>query len=157
MISTILSILAFGLADRLRGSGWFRYGHGVGLVAMGMVAAFILHVTGWVALYVIIVVALGGSPGWGSPLGAAYDGRQMERNNYEWWQVGILRKSTVAALAARGFMWGALLLPVSTLATVAFTVAFVVAPYIARWMKLSWAWMEFGRGTLVAILIITMG
>lgn len=81
----------------------------------------------------------------------------MEHNNYEWWQVGLLRRSVFAALLARGFMWGVLLLPVSAIATLAFTFAFAVAPYLARWTKMPWAWMEFSRGALVAFLIITMG
>lgn len=156
MIS-ILSILALGLADRVRGSGWFKYGHDYGLVAMGMIVAFMLNLSGWKALYTVAAVAFGGAPGWGNPLGAAYDGRPMEHNNYEWWQVGLLRRSIFAALVARGFLWGVLLLPISIPAAIAFTVAFVVTPYLARWTRMSWGWMEFSRGALVAFLIITMG
>lgn len=154
----ILSMtLALGLFDRIRGSGWFTYGRDIGLIGMGVVVAMLLNVTGWTMLYVVSAVAIGGAPGWGNPLGAAYDGRPMERNNYEWWQIGPWRESTLAALVTRGFMWGVLLWPVSIAATVAFTGAFASAPYLARWLRLPWAWMEFGRGALVAILIITMG
>lgn len=149
-------IAALGLFDRVRGSGWFKYSHAAGMLGMGIVVAMLLNVTGWVMAYTIAAVALSGAPGWGNPLGAAFDGRRMG-TNYEWWQVGLLRRSTAAALLARGFMWGALLLPVSVVATLAFTFAFVVTPYLARWAKMSWGWMEFGRGALVAILIITMG
>lgn len=157
-MTLILYILALGYADQMRGSGTFKYHHLVGQIAMGIVVATILHVFDPLAMaYVVAMVAWGSSPGWGNPLGAAYDGRPMEQNHYEWWQVGILRRSTIAALAVRGFMWGVGLLPVSVTATIAFTVAFVAAPYLARWMKLSWAWMEFTRGALVAFLIITMG
>lgn len=157
-MESILATLLLGLSDRIRGSGWFKYHHLVGQIAMGIVVAAMLHVFDPLAMaYVVAAVALGGAPGWGNPLGAAYDGRPMEQNHYEWWQVGILRRSAIAALAVRGFMWGVGLLPISVPATIAFTVAFVAAPYLARWMKLSWAWMEFTRGALVAFLIITMG
>lgn len=155
-MTAILSILALGLFDRIRGSGWFAYGRDIGLIGMGIVVALLLNATGWTMLYAVSAVAIGGAPGWGNPLGAAYDGRPMG-TNYEWWQIGPWRDSTFAALVTRGFMWGVLLWPVSVAACVAFTVAFAAAPYLARWLKLPWAWMEFSRGALVAFLIITMG
>jgi hypothetical protein len=151
-----------GLADRLRGSGWFTYCRQVGMVAMGIITAVMLHTHGWIAAYVITAVYIGAVSGWMNPLAAAFEKRPMNAN-YEWWQRGILRKSTFAALAFRGAMWGALLLPIHPGATLAYIIAFTASPYIARNFPTSWdtlryfgRWglMEFGRGAAIAALLL---
>lgn len=144
----IALILAMGLADRLRGSGWMKYSHALGLIGMGLVSAIILQVHGWTFLYVLSTVVLCGAPGWGNPLGAAFDRRPMG-TNYEWWQVGILRKSVPLALFVRGLMWGLPLVFINHMAPLAFAIPFTLAPYLFR----NWDLMEFVRGLAIGIML----
>lgn len=152
---SILYTLSLGFSDRLRGSGWFKYSHTIGLLLMGVIIALMLKVSLWPLVYTVAAVTLGGSVGWGNPLGAAYDGREMG-TDYEWWQVGVLRNSTLASVAFRGLMWGILLTPVSLIASGAIFLSFIIAPYLARATRMSWGWMEFTRGLLMG-LMITIG
>ena len=103
---SLIWIFGLSLLDRVRGSGWCAHCHLYGMLGMGLVTAALLGAHGWIATYVVAAVMLGAAPGWGNPLGAALDGRPMGAA-YEWWQVGILRRSTLAALLFRGAMWGA--------------------------------------------------
>lgn len=152
----MIALIALGFFDRLRGSGWFAYSHMVGMLGMGAMTSLMLDVNGWTAIYVVAAVMLGAAPGWGNPLGAAFDGRPMGQD-YEWWQVGILCRSTLAALLVRGLMWGALLAPISLLAPLAFAIPFTLAPYLARLLPPGldrWALMEFTRGAAIAALLV---
>lgn len=159
-----LSILALGAFDRLRGSSWIepngvRVGRALGQLGMGLVAALLLHVSGWQFAYVAAVVTGGSMKGFGSPLGAAFDGRKMTEP-LEGWQFGILKRSIPLALAYRGLMWGGLLVFVNPLAPLALILPFTVAPYLARWFfpgAHRWAWMEFARGIMIGLGLALVG
>lgn len=152
---SVALIIVFGFMDRLRGSSWLephgiRIGRVLGQVGMGLVSALLLHVHGWQFAYVTAVVIIGSMTGWGSPLGAAFDGRKM--TEFEGWQIGILKRSVPAALAFRGLMWGGGLVIINPLAPLAFIVPFTIAPYFARWFypaRYRWEMMEFSRGFLI--------
>lgn len=153
---TLFAILAMGVADRVRGGGWFAGGHLSGMLAMGLITAGLVGAHGLVAAYVVAAVMLGAAPGWGEPLGALFDRRPMGPN-YEWWQRGFLRESAHAAAAARGVMWGLPLLPVSPTAALAYVAAFTASPYLVRNYQSSrvdmWGVMEVTRGILIAGII----
>jgi hypothetical protein len=161
-MNALIWIIGMGLYDRMRGGGWCRYCHALGALGMGTTTTALLGVHGWVAVYVIVAVMLGATFGWGNPIGAALERRPMDTNT-EWWQVGILRRSTLAALLFRGAMWGAWLAPLSLGAVAAFTAGFAAAPYLVRWaLPLnpridSWAVMEFTRGAAIASLLFLVG
>lgn len=148
-------MILLALFDRMRGGGWFRYSHLAGMLGMGVVVSLILNLHGWVFGYGVLAVMLGASFGWGNPLGAAFDGRPMG-SAYEWWQVGILRRSVILALLARGAMWGIPLAPMIPLAPVAFAIPFALSPYLARvipWRGDRWAILEFTRGAMTGSLL----
>lgn len=157
----MLSILVMGIADRLRGSGWLKYSHPLGLLCMGIVTAFILGAHGWQAAYVVAAVMLGMAqqlPGalWSATLGGPMRGR------FAVWQRGILLESVPLAVLVRGLIAGAPLLPVSVGAAAAFALGFLIAPYAVRWLlppfpKIDrWEVMEFTRGAAIAALLHLM-
>ncbi len=158
MVEMILGIFALGASDRVRGSGWFWNSHFLGMIGMGAATGLLLGLHGVTLVYVIAAVAIGAAPGWGNPLGAAFDNRPMG-TNYEWWQRGITRTNAFLALTTRGAMWGVLLIPVSPGAACAYLISFVVAPYLARTLFPrnsivdTWGIMEFCRGVLTGLLI----
>lgn len=105
--------LIAGLADRLRGMGVVRP---LMLLIYGYTIAVCLghSFTAW-TLPIVILFLLGITPGWGNPVGAGlmgyhnpkdWESKQGKANTAEWWQFGILRKSTYLALVFRGFMVG---------------------------------------------------
>lgn len=153
-------ILLAGLFDRLRGSGWCSYCHAIGMTGMGVVIASLLGVHGWTFVAFVSAFVAGASPGWGNPLGAAFDFRPMGRN-YEDWQVGILRQSVPLALIARGLIWTVptLILAPMHLGILIFVplaaLCFPLAVYLARELPAprdtAWALMEFGRGLLMGL------
>lgn len=159
MIAAALILLA-GLFDRMRGAGWFSYSHTVGMAGMGTALAFLLGLHGWTVAAFVAAFCAGASPGWGNPLGAAFDKRPMG-TNYEWWQIGILRVFTLEALIARGFIWTVptmLLAPMHIgilifvpLAALAFPLSVYLARELPRSRDYAWALMEFGRGLLMGL------
>lgn len=165
-----MSIILLALLDRLRGSSYlefrgYRIGRVIGQLGMGLVAAWALELDGWQYWYAASVVILGSMQAWGEPLGAAFEGRDMNHANLEYWQRGILARNIPLALVFRGLMWGVLLVIVNPLAPLAFVVPFVVTPYLARWFYPSlankhferWALMELTRGAMTGagLLIVS--
>lgn len=156
-----LLIVLLGLADRLRGGGWFRYSRPLGLLLMGILTAGMAGVGGLEALALIVAVIAGGAPGWGNPLGAALDRTPMT-DAWEVWQRGILRRNVLSAVAVRGLIWGAPVALVSLPAGVAYAAGFTAAPYLVRsFLPPSsavdcWGVMEFVRGALIASAFLAL-
>ena len=151
----MIYILAAGLFDRMRGSGWFKYSHFIGMAGMSVSLGVLLGVHGWTFLAFVSIFMLGAAPGWGNPLGAAFDFRNMG-SNYEWWQIGVLRKSVPLALLARGIMWTLPTLPFSSPTFVALgALAFPLSVYMVRDIPgkraAAWSMLEFTRGVLFGI------
>ena len=157
---TLILILLAGLFDRMRGSGWFAYSHAVGMACMGAIIAHLIGMDGWYSVAFVAAFCAGASPGWGNPLGAAFDKRPMGPN-YEWWQVSLFKHSVLAALAFRGLIWTVptlLLAPVHLgvlifipLAALAFPVSVYLARDIPGSRGTAWALMEFIRGLLMGL------
>lgn len=159
-MTAIALILLAGLFDRMRGSGWFSYSHAVGMAGMGAVIAYLIGLHGWTVAAFVAAFCAGASPGWGNPLGAAFDKRPMGPN-YEWWQVGKLRVYTLEALIFRGLIWTVptLMLAPMHLGILIFVplgaACFPLSVYLARDLlrdkDYAWALMEFGRGALMGL------
>lgn len=163
-LHVIMAIIALGAYDRVRGAGndLMMFGRFVGLLGMGNSVSIILGLHGLETLIVIALMFAGGTAGWGIPLGAAFDGREMKPSDgkYHRWQVGFLRKNVFAAMVARGIIWGSCLAVFSWKAGLAYGIAFAAAPYLARIIPISrgnaWQLMEFGRGILAGTLLAVL-
>lgn len=110
-----------------------------------------------------LAIALGRAPGWGEPIGAALERRQMVEERLEWWQIGPAARHTWVALWARGAMWGMCFLPLAWFdhkflaATAAFTIALPAAILIERLRGTNnWEWQERFRGWIAGILCKTL-
>ena len=76
------------------------------LVALGIGAALLLPPAGpWLELLTIAAVAIGYSFGFGQPIGAIVS--PPGNDDYEWYQVGALRRHPMLALLVRGSLIGA--------------------------------------------------
>ena len=161
MIETVL-IFAAAIVDRLRGSAKGLPSKTLELLAYGwIIAALLGHPLDYWTPAISVLFALGGSFGWGEPIGAALFGRAMNAVDYEWWQIGPLKKNAWLALTFRGAMWGAPVLalaywlPEVIVVLPAYLIAMPLAVLIARlvdWKK--WEVQEFLRGGLGAGLIV---
>ena len=159
-MTAIALILLAGLFDRMRGSGWFAYSHAIGMAGMGAVIAALLGLHGWNVAAFVAAFCAGASPGWGNPLGAAFDNRPMGPN-YEWWQFGVLRVYTLGALVFRGLIWTVptlILSPMHLGILVFVPLAALCLPlsvYLVREIPgnrdTAWALMEFIRGLLMGL------
>lgn len=171
MVDFIVTSIGFVLfcagLDRLRGKDTFL-GAAVSKFLYGFwLSAWLAYYGGadaWVLLASAGLLALGSAPGWGSVLGAVLEERPM-RYPYEGWQRGVLQENTVAALVARGLMWGAPVLPLAlfveswaiiALPAVAIPVAFTVAPYAVLRLPAPkrWAAMEYVRGAVTGLILV---
>jgi hypothetical protein len=142
-------IVFCGLKDRLRGNSWGMALPFAALNGFGLAALMGLFFTPW-ALLVAALFTLGSSLGWGNPLGAALQGRDMDPHSLEWWQKGPLAKNKWLALAARGLMW------FPTMA-----IAFPLSAWLASRHKFKnttqqWEASEFIRGSLNALLVTVL-
>ncbi|MHB1098431.1 MAG: hypothetical protein ACYCZR_02635 [Burkholderiales bacterium] len=130
------------------------------MAGMGSVIAVLLGVHGWTMAAFVAAFCAGASPGWGNPLGAAFDKRPMGLD-YEWWQVGLLRVYTLEALIFRGLIWTVptlILAPMHLgilifvpLAALALPLSVYLARELLRDQDYAWAMMEFGRGLLMGL------
>lgn len=155
-----LLIFLSGLLDRVRGDRFHFLGlRAVDKLAYGWVVAAILgHPLDVVTLAFVLAFGIGMSFGWGCPMGAFLGDKKMQPHDLEWWQVGILKTNVDAAVWARGLLWAAPILPVAHFldesvlcAAIASAIAFPLALYIVRPLKLKEAWevSEYVRGWLV--------
>lgn len=112
ILGTIILIILCGAADRFRGTGGVGLGKGWAGV-QGAVIAYLLGAPGLVIASFSVFWWLGASFGWGEPLGSVLERRNQDPANREWWQVGGLQNpgNEVLALAVRGALWGACLIP----------------------------------------------
>lgn len=136
----------------------------VALAGIGVcVAALTGHYWGWTALAIAASVAVGHAVGWGHPLGTVLGG--VPNKNYEWWEVGVLRRKPWLALVARGALIGLCAMVVVTVdpraalnITIAFAVAFPLAPFIVtRLQKLTgdtaWGKQEYWRDGMAGLIL----
>ena len=140
MITAILFILLLGVGDRVRGSGWFRFNHGIGMLGMNLAAIGLLHPHGWWIAYVLLAPCLGYAPALNPELGRAFDSKEFTLN-----------------LVFRGVLWGLPFALINPLYVIPFALAFIVAPFVFGPLQKKfqghdmWAYMEFTRGLLSGV------
>lgn len=164
-------ILMLAVADRIRGDRFqpwimeFNHRLAAYIVLGWTFAALTGHVWDILTLPIAAMLVLGASSGLSEPIGAYLSNREMNEKDYEWWQVGWLKKSPVLAMTFRGGMWG---LPVFTLgyfdsallwALPAYLIAFPLAAILAKQIPgktagEQWEYMEFLRGGLAGSLFV---
>lgn len=168
-ILAIFAIYMMGNFDRVSGD---RYDLGLTKWAERMMygwmcAAIIGHPYDAFTLAAGLAVALGRAPGFGEPIGALLERRDMVEERLEWWQVGLAARNAWAALCMRGAMWGACFLPLAWFdyhflaASAAFTVAMPAAILVERLRGTNnWEWQERFRGWIagaISMLVIHLG
>ena len=178
MVELIWPVLT-GVTDRIRGNAWRMFGSIPNnrtlekLVYGYCIAGALGH--HWDALTVplMFLAAVGMSPGWGEPLGAALSGREMRADNYERWQVfKITQKNVWAALFVRGCIAGGIILPMGYydpsigVVVLAYGLAFPVGTYLAKisptvlwdnpFTEDRWGLSELLRGVLTGV-VCTLG
>lgn len=133
-----------GIFDRVRGSefnlfGNLRNNRTYEKAVLGYITAASLgHWFDYLTLPLLILVGIGMSLGWGEPLGAALNRRQMNIYNLEDWQIGITRSNVWAALTLRGIIWGSFSLPLAyfdpmvAILVLAYAIGFPLSAYVAR-------------------------
>jgi hypothetical protein len=162
----ILAFLVAGFADRLRGddydlSPWRKAGDSA---VYGLAVAVCLAPSTWWTYPVFIALWIAGaSIGWGEPMGAALEGRSMERDRLEWWQFGFFARNAWAALALRGVIWGGCTLPLAVFdRRFLFALAMTGVMPLAAWIgkatgpKRSWVVQECVRGWLIAAVALAV-
>lgn len=166
LVLQIAAALACGPLDRLRG----HHAHLFGLriadkIVYGLALAAVAAPTDPIAFALVALAMIAGmSPGWGEPMGAILEGRDMRPGHLEWWQKGRAEKDPYVALALRGVIWGAPVIPIaiwfkdwSLLAFVpAFAVATPAAMLAARlpFGRDKWGNVEYARGWIAAVILL---
>jgi hypothetical protein len=154
-IATVLIMACvFAGLDRLRGTAATFKGKSIAAIskfAMGVPVGYML-VGSYGPFYILgaaLFFAIGAGPGWGFPLGASLTAKRFPDRQEklvkagkiqpEWWQYGkLLRENYNVALAVRGAIWGAPLLPLVLYTNFVFVVlaaliiALPTAPLISR-------------------------
>ena len=161
----LLILLSAGL-DRLRGMGLWAGTTPWAILNGWVIAALLGHPWDLWTPAIAALFALGSAPGWGNPMGRILAPDHRDFGDYEWWQVGPLRKDATLALAFRGAMWGLPLLalygipngtPALWVVPVAYAVAFPVSTWLATLIPASgfrkWQWAEAIRGGLGAAAV----
>ena len=167
-----LLILLMGFFDRLRGDAFHLIHRTVEKLTYGwIVAALAGYPLDFFTVGIAGLWAVGMSFGWGEPLGAFLERREMSIVRLEWWQRGILEKDTLLAIVARGALWGLCITPLAffdldlLVIAVAITIAFTLSVFIARffivlnnrsWYQLkgsSWEATEYLRGWIAGLII----
>lgn len=128
-----------------------------------LVACLFSHYWDWIMLATVLATIVGRAPGWGEPMGAALTGKDMNQNELEWYQVGILKRNAWLALLARGALWGACYIPIVYFdsrymyAVLAFTIALPVAAFVSKiTLYGNWETQERYRGGLAGVFISAM-
>jgi len=101
----LLPLLA--LLDWARGNG--KLPKALCLLGIGSVFAFLVGGLSIYSIWIAVAVALGGSVGMGNVVGP-YIHNEKPSNDFEWWQKGVLQRSTHLSAVFLGFLWGALTL-----------------------------------------------
>jgi hypothetical protein len=181
----LLLIPAMSWLDRQRGSSkeTETITKGMALAGLGLSIAILLGVYDWSAITIVAVTWTAYAYGFGEPLGRIVSGGRTDRKT-ERWQVGALQDHPYLAMTVRGLLVlptalaanGMVLLeallhaPLGAMAmswadiaklTVAFGVAFPLAPFIAiklgRRGDAAWALQEYIRGGLIGALLLIAG
>jgi len=154
-------VLLAGLLDWFRGSNNRWCPTALRSALYGFCLAAILgseHLWTWFAFTALWM--LGEAPGWGEPVGAIYDLRDMRPDKLEWWQFGALKRNARFAVVVRGLMWGfppALLGVIDPVycAALGMTFAFPAAILIdVRYNLITWNWQEgeIFRGLFMGVM-----
>ena len=169
MLELVFAFLC-GPLDRLRGDKFHILNLRIldkiayGLAIAGAAGLFIDPVA---MLLVAVAMIAGMSPGWGTPYGSFIGKTPMSPTDQEWWQVGVLKTNALAALIARGALWGLPIVPVAFYLgnyellwiVPIFTVAFPLALWLATKLPKTrdqWADSELIRGWLVGAAILVL-
>jgi hypothetical protein len=172
----LLAVPLCAFLDRLRGDSR-GFGGFAEAATMGLILSLLIAPLSWWSLAIAMAWAIGASTGWGTPLSAAIKQEPMGPK-FEWWQVGILKRSTYLALTVRGLMWGlpSLLLiaylPNVWVLTLGMGIAFPLSCYLSTltptysfesskwnfkgWCPNRWKLAEWLRGGLVALIVIIL-
>lgn len=158
---TYMAFLLMGILDRLRGDEKDIFGRWFDKLAYAYVTAILLgHYFDTLTAPIIVGLFIGMSISWGKPIGDILNPPNT-LVKYHYWQVGIFKKPYYA-LAFRGFLWGALLIPLTyfdiKLLVVSFAYAFAMplALYLVRNMKdknKAWEMQEILRGYIAGLII----
>lgn len=161
----IMAALACGPLDRLRGHHVHLFNLRMAdKVAYGFALALVAAPADPIAVpFIMIAMILGMSPGWGEPIGATLENRDMRKEHLEWWQKGLAATDPMTALAIRGVIWGLPIVPValwfedwSLLGIIpAFAIAMPLSMFAAKLEigKDKWGNTEFARGWIAAVII----
>lgn len=162
MIEPLL-ILCAGFMDRIRGDSFHLFSRTIEKLTYGwIIAAIAGYSFSLLTIPIAILFAVGMSPGWGKPLGAALDGKPMTDiyGKWETWQYGFTRKNAWVALTVRGVITGIPLFltglyAISFAIMIAFAIAFPVSAFIARSITKDdpWSLGEYFRGWIAASII----
>lgn len=151
-----------GILDWLRGQSKHRAAF---KFFYGLIACLVAGITGWWLLAGAVLFGVMISIGWGGPIGDGLRGQRVPTpDNYENWQIGILRKDVHLALAVRGLMQGIPILFISVIPALKISIAFAIAFPLAVWLSWKiamvrklyvgdWKHQEFLRG-FIALLIL---
>jgi len=170
VLNWIMLTIAGGGLNRARGWGESKVPNVVWAVLWGLLLGGVTFEQEYlfVGLFAVLFT-LGSRPGWGQPMGEALGGKPSP--TYEKWQVGVLRENVTAALAVRGVIWAAPVLPLAYFNTdvvfllPALVVGFTAGPYIAKAvikndppllknLKKRWAWSEIITGVITTGLYV---
>lgn len=163
----ILALIVMITADRIRGDkpDMLGLGHfdvptigrlGDKLIYGWAVAVLLGHPADLVGIAIVLGMVAGMSPGWGTPLSALLNDRPM-RGEFEWWQFGPLKESALAAMAFRGAMWAACLIPAALMdpAVWAAVVGYLIAVPLAPRLTDSNPLAERLRALFAGLIIMT--
>lgn len=168
MLTAKLFALAMtGALDRARGDGQFRIlNKTVECFLYGIAIALCIGSDiQWTIPVFAALWTIGGSFGWGTPIGAALRDEPMDQNDLEWWQFGVLKESVTYALLFRGFMWAALPMCLAYfdpkyLSASVMIIAFPAAIRLSKrfWTDADkWAGQEWIRGYIVGLFCFLIG
>ncbi len=159
-------VIACAMFDRARGDKFDLIDRAAEQIMYGLAIAFCSGQFGWQSLVVAGLWWIGCSVGWGEPLGAFLDRRDMDYSNLQSWQFGPFATSPALALLLRGWIWGLPLLAAGYFidwrwyfVAALMPLPVIGAPWIARatnwrWLAPStWEQQEYYRGLLSGILV----
>lgn len=175
-------ILVGGLIDRVRGSGVVHFGIGKATdqLLYGWLFAILLgYPFSLETIFLTLAFVLGVSFGWANPTGGAlrkdWDSMNPDNfegargNNYEWWQVGIMRRNPYVALTFRGFLWGLPIaimgyligVPIASIAIPIYMIAMPLAVFLAahtpHWYGMNtWEAQEKYRGWISMAFVVIL-
>ena len=172
MLLELIAALACGPLDRLRGHPKHLFGKRIfDKLAYGAAASLAMgYVEPGIVAMIAALLALGMSPGWGAPMGAILGGERMRIELLEWWQIGPMARNPWAAVAGRGVLWGAPLIPLAVyldawallLAMPAMSIAFAVGMVLGPRLRFiepadAWGRCEWVRGWCAGALLLLIG